>query len=327
VTGRCSEGVLKLAVWVSGLVSYDRAAEVLERVGHLPISDSSIWRAVQQWGQRMEAAAEHAPRVTERCTDLQEVVSERRMGGSMDGGMVHVRGEGWKELKVGAIFEVHPSEAVDVRSGEAVERGRAVEISYSAHLGGPVPFGEHLYAEACRRGWERAKETVILADGAAWIWNQASTHFYDSRQVVDWYHATEHLGHAATLLYESDMARARPWLERWKTALYQGHADRVAEELMRQATARPKIATELEKEAAYFRHNQHRMYYMQMREDGWPIGSGTVESGCKQYKQRLTGPGMRWSRAGAERILPIRTAIMSGHFDQLWTHAYNSPPN
>jgi hypothetical protein len=67
--------------------------------------------------------------------------------------------------------------------------------------------------------------------------------------------------------------------------------------------------------------HQRRIQYAQFRADGFPIGSGGVESGIKQYKQRLTGPGMRWSRAGAERMLVIRTAVMTNAMDSLWHHA------
>jgi hypothetical protein len=69
------------------------------------------------------------------------------------------------------------------------------------------------------------------------------------------------------------------------------------------------------------------MNYQDMREEGWVIGSGMVESGAKQFKARMAGPGMRWSRSGAENLIPIRKAILSDRFDDLWRQAYNSPPN
>ena len=84
---------------------------------------------------------------------------------------------------------------------------------------------------------------------------------------------------------------------------------------------------ELEKEASYFSKNQCRMNYQEMREDGWAIGSGMVESAAKQFKARFAGPGMRWSRSGAERLIPIRAAVMSKRFDILWDTAYNLPLN
>jgi len=88
-----------------------------------------------------------------------------------------------------------------------------------------------------------------------------------------------------------------------------------------------QVAKELSTQAGYFETNQRRMQYMELWEDDWLIGSGVVESGCKQFRARFVGPGMRWSRAGAERLLPVRAAIMSQRFDTLWRAAYNSPQN
>ena len=68
------------------------------------------------------------------------------------------------------------------------------------------------------------------------------------------------------------------------------------------------------------------MNYLEMREQEWPIGSGVIESGAKQFKARFTGPGMRWSRIGAENLIPLRTAVLSNHFDASWTAAKNLPP-
>ena len=107
--------------------------------------------------------------------------------------------------------------------------------------------------------------------------------------------------------------------------LYQGHAARIADELEQAATDQPEHAEDLRREAGYFRENQHRMNYLEMREEEWPIGSGMVESGGKQYKARFCGPGMRWSRPGAEKLLPVRSAILSGRFDEVWAKVYNAP--
>ncbi|MEM4203662.1 MAG: hypothetical protein QXS54_06300, partial [Candidatus Methanomethylicaceae archaeon] len=84
-------------------------------------------------------------------------------------------------------------------------------------------------------------------------------------------------------------------------------------------------AEELRREAGYFGNNARRMNYMEMREEGWVIGRGAVESGVKQIKERFAGPGMRWSRIGAERLLPVRTAGMSQRFDQIWSELYALP--
>jgi len=318
---RLSEGVAKLVVLLSGLLPYRRVADILERVGEVHVSASSIWRTAQAYGVRMhraEAATADALAI--------EPSNAARMGCSADGGMIHIRGEGWKELKVGDVFDVECQVKVDERSKEPVEIGHAVHDSYVAHLGGPEGFGEVWWQEAKRRGWEHMRDTLVVADGAVWIWNLAATHFYDSKQVVDWYHASQHLAAVAQTLHGEGTPEAKRWFEKWKTPLYQGRAEEIAQMLEAETRTRPSVAKTLQTEAGYFQTNHRRMRYMQMREAGWPIGSGMVESGCKQYKQRFAGPGMHWSRGGVERLLPIRTAIMSNRFDALWQQARISPP-
>ena len=103
---------------------------------------------------------------------------------------------------------------------------------------------------------------------------------------------------------------------------------RLAETLQALAAGRTGgVRDNLLEQVTYFENNQHRMNYLELREDGWLMGSGMVESGAKQFKDRFTGPGMRWSRPGAERLLPIRAAVMSRTFDDAWRAVYKSPNN
>ena len=95
--------------------------------------------------------------------------------------------------------------------------------------------------------------------------------------------------------------------------------------LLETVKTRTKLTQELQREAGCFRNNQHRMNYHDLRTEGYPIGGGRVESAAKQYKSRFSGPGMRWSRAGAARLLPVRTAILSARFDIMWQLSYFSP--
>jgi hypothetical protein len=324
--------VLKLAVWLSGIVNYDLVEEILAKVGQISISDSSVWRQVQVWGAEFQALAE-AERIRSKLlpgrwgAPCKRAEPKGRMGVSMDGCKVHIRDEGWKELKVGSVFDVEVRPTRDKETGDWVELAHAVRNSYVAHLGGPEIFGRMVWAEAARREWEQAADTEVVADGAPWIWNLVLDHFYDSRQVIDWYHAMEHMAEAAHLLKDDETLAQKRWLNARKTTLFQGHAARIALELEAAAQEQPAIADALHKEAEYLRKNQRRMQYQEMREDGWAIGSGMVESAAKQFKARFAGPGMHWSRSGAEHLIPVRAAIMSGRFEDLWRQAYNSPPN
>jgi hypothetical protein len=327
-----SEGVARQATWLSGLVPFAQAERILQEIGQVPMSRCSIWRRSQTWGAQFGTLAQ-AERATANALPEQwqppsrAVVPDQRMGVAMDGMMLHVRGEGWKELKVGAVFDIEVRLAKDLHTREPVEMAHAVHNSYVAHLGGPDVFGEMVFAEARRRGWEQAQDTQVVADGAVWIWNQADLHFGRSRQLVDWYHAAQHLANAARVFKGEGTPAFQRWFNSRETALYQGHAARIAGELQQAADALPTAADDLRREAGYFREHQQRMNYQEMREEEYVIGSGMVEGGAKQYQARLCGPGMRWSRRGAEHLVPIRTAILSDRFADVWRRVYHSPPS
>ncbi len=327
---RWSERIAKQAVWLLGQVTGEVAETVLREIGGVAISDSSLWRRLGKWGERIkvqEALRSAASSAPPPRSEIQR--GERRsgvdMGVAMDGAMIHVRQEGWKELKVGAVFEIEVRPEAMPESGEMEDRAHAVNSSYVAHLGGPEKFGQMLWAEAQRRHWSQARDHQVLGDGATWIWNLAGEHFGDSRQLVDWYHAKEHLYQVGHLAFGEGSVEAVRWAKGMETPLYQGHAWKVAATTSELAEAFPSKGKELRSEAGYFGRNKRRMQYLEMREEGFPIGSGMVESGCKQFRARFTGAGMRWSRAGAERMIPVRAAIMSQRFEEMWQKAYKSP--
>ena len=331
--GGWSEGLVREAVWLSGKMgSYEQAQEVLARIGRLGMSQGSIWRRVEKWGEKFEQVMDEqqtaANCLPNRGTMIRGIAAKAgRLGGSMDGAMVHLRKEGWKELKIGCVFEIETEQLYDEQSKEMVSQGRAVNNSYVAHLGEPRPFGQMMWAEAKARGWEQCYDTQIIGDGAPWIWNLAGEHFFDSRQTLDWGHATEHLYQAAALLYPQNPDRGKRWLNQAETRLFQGHAEQIAIDLHHHAKQKTPHSQPLHTAANYFDTHKRRTQYLELREEGYVIGSGMVESEAKQYKARFTGPGMRWSRQGLNHLLPVRTAIMSNQFDQLWQQTFNSPPN
>jgi hypothetical protein len=316
--------VSKWVTWLSGQVSYESAATILEQVGGIHLSDSTAWRAAQQWGEKMQVLeAEQSQAAQQKPVESTQALSEERLGAALDGAIIYVRGEGWKELKVGCVFQVEPHAIWDERIGEKVQVGQAVHNSYVAHLGPPQPFGNKLFAEARRRNWLHVRDTQVLGDGASWIWNLVEEHFGRSHQTVDWYHAKQPLFAACVSFHPEGTPASQRWMNTQAELLFQGHADRIAQNLRKAAETQP----EADREAGYFETNHRRMNYMELREQGWLIGSGMIESGAKQFKTRFAGPGMRWSRKGAERLLPIRAAVLGNQFDRIWNSAYNSPQN
>lgn len=326
-----SEWVAEKAVKYSAKLSYAEATEALQELGEIEIETSSVWRLTQKWGEKMKGMEARAAQIANESLDpLTSTPQEKksgRLGASMDGTLIHLREEGWKELKVGCYFEVELAPTLEPQSLEWADLAHAHNLSYISHLGGPEDFGKKLWSEAKRRKWPEAIDTQVVGDGAVWIWNLVGDYLYDAHQLVDWYHASEHLATTAHLAFGEHSSEAAQWHKQQELVLFQGHANRVAQTITILAEQNPTNKNGLLQQAGYFKHNQHRMNYLEMRADGWVIGSGMVESGGKRFKDRFAKSGMRWSRDGAEHLLPVRSALMSNRFETLWESAYNSPQN
>ena len=302
-------------VWLSGMLPSEHAAQVFERIGHQQIPGWSIWNQTKLHGARLQAYVERQ----QDYVGVERVKlpppgcdHQQRKGVSIDGGMVHILEEGWKEFKVGTVFDVKVRKERDPHTHDLVERPHGVNMAYTAVLGAAHEFGPQLWELAWRHGVPTAADSSVTADGAEWIWNLAQDYFPDSVPIVDWYHACEHVAAAAAELYPDDESKAQRWFRRRCGDLYKGEIHKIT---LRLDTAG------LQKRSRYFHTHKRKMQYQSFLEDGYPIGSGTVESGVKQFKHRLTGAGMRWSRPGAERMLVIRGAILTHDFDALWDAA------
>jgi hypothetical protein len=232
-----------------------------------------------------------------------------RKGVSLDGGMIQIRGEGYKEFKMGTIFDVEQRWERDPKTRELVQVPHGVHMAYTAVLGSPQEFAPALWKLAVEHDVPHADESSVTADGAEWIWNVTTDLFPDSMQIVDWFHACQHLAQAASALYPDQPEQAKRWYEHAQTTLFQAGARTIATQL---------DAADLPDHAHYFHTHQRRMHYQEFREQGYPIGSGTVESGIKQFKARLAGPGMRWSRPAAQQMLILRAAVLDYSFNALW---------
>jgi hypothetical protein len=299
-------------VWLSGLVTYQQAEQVFARIGHCLIPSTSIWRQTQDYGARLAAVVscqEQQVSIERVVLPLYRKATTGRKGVSMDGGMVNIRGEGWKEFKAGTVFDVEQRWERDPHTGELVPVPHGAHIAYTAVLGSPADFAPRLWKLAVEHDIPHADDSSVTADGAEWIWNLTADLFPDSVQIVDWYHACQHLAQAAAALQPDNPDQAQHWYTHAQATLYQAGAWAIAAQLE---------AANLPDQARYFRTHQRRMHYQEFHEQGYPIGSGTVESGIKQFKARLSGPGMRWSRPAARQMLVIRAAVLDHSFDALW---------
>ncbi len=229
------------------------------------------------------------------------------------------RGPGGKaktrEAKVGAVFAVTPA------PGEPDARARVRgSTTYTATLGRKAEFADALRAEFDRRFPAPPPVTLFISDGAKWLRGLRRTHFPFAAEILDFFHACEHLAPLLDLAGLKGGERRRTF-RKWRKWLKAGRAARLIETAEDLASgAGPAKAREWKKALRYFRDNRDRMKYDEYLAKGWFIGSGVVESACKSLVgQRFKQPGMRWSRKGADALLPFRAAYLSGKYDELWT--------
>ena len=222
--------------------------------------------------------------------------------------------DGWHEVKAGVVPRSSRGQAfwAEPRWEEfGMAGGKAAAQSYVAEAGPMERAGARLYREATQRGIDPAEDLVVcLGDGAPANWSQFGLHFPNRVEMLDWYHAVEHLWAAAKDRWGEDGAQVGSWVEARKEELWEGEVEAVLTALK---------AGEATSEIHYFETNRHRMRYAEFRARGYPIGSGTVESACKRViGAQLKQAGMRWTRAGAQAVLSLRAQLLSGRWDAIW---------
>jgi hypothetical protein len=222
-----------------------------------------------------------------------------------------------REVKLGVFFT---QDDVDDDGHPVRDRDSA---SYIATFEPAAVFGEMVKAEGIRRGADHVRQLTILGDGAAWIWTIATGKFPEATQIVDLFHAREHLHDLARQLEFMLLDHKQEWLEARLEDLDYGDIDAIC----REARAFPLEGTrkdELDTALGYFEHNAPRMRYKWFRSRGLFVGSGAVESGCKAViGQRLKLSGMRWTVAGAGAITTLRCQQASRPEDRIWLARHN----
>lgn len=221
-----------------------------------------------------------------------------------------------RECKLGCVFTqtTVDQEGWPIRDPDSTTYVGAIETAEE--------FGFRLYTEAWRRGWEWATIKVVIADGAVWIWNLAGQHFPGAIQIVDLYHARQHLGKIAALLHPQDPAAKKLWMTPMKDLLDDGDIEPLVTHLREISAAHADaagLAQEVLKEAEYFATNARRMRYPEFREKGLFVGSGVIEAGCKSVVgSRLKRSGMFWTVRGANAIIALRCCRIDGRFEDYW---------
>jgi len=200
----------------------------------------------------------------------------------------------------------------------------AASTSYVGAIESAEHFGPRISCEAQRRGAHRAKDVIFLGDGAPWIWNLAEAYFPEATQILDLFHAREHLAAVGHLAFRSASEPGKTWVAARRDDLDNGDVDVIVTEIkkLRARSRNTSVRDALRKEAQYFETNKLRMCYKHFRARGFYVGSGVIEAGCKTViGQRLKHSGMRWSVAGANAIIALRCRLLSHRWDDLWRSA------
>jgi hypothetical protein len=320
--------------------SFQKAAEDYADAEGSSISRMSVWRIATGAGQvlsrRKEVEAERASAPAQRgeTPQTRRVEEERpiqRQGNiSTDGTMILIREEGWKEVKVGAFSQVEVlSPRPRPKGGDRAEgrphrrdkeaRVKLSQHSYVAGLWEADEFAPYQYAEGLRRGLERVEKLSSVNDGAPWIERITFTNFPQATQIVDWDHASGRLYTVAKAVWGEGNAGATPWVQVRLDNLWDGQVEEVVKALHALDLKQEKWPDEVRQAPGYFETNTERMRYNQFRAAGYPIGSGTVESGAKNVVQhRMRRPGRGWEREYANAMLALLGEYHSNRFDQTW---------
>lgn len=187
---------------------------------------------------------------------------------------------------------------------------------------------ELLWGEAVRRGLLQAKQVLVVADGAVWIWKLVEDRFGRAEQLLDWYHASQHLWAVANALHGEGTKQARDWVEPLLARLREGQPAKVIRRL-EQIEFKCKTATTqtVAREREYFKTHQGRMDYKKAAAQGWPLGSGAMESSCRQYQCRFKRTGQFWSETGDEALLALHDAWRNRRWRKLFPHIGCTDPS
>lgn len=229
--------------------------------------------------------------------------------GKTDGQPAHTR-----EAKLGCVFTQTKwdEEGFAIRDPDSTTYTGAIETADD--------FGRRIYLEAWNRGWSKAVKKVVIGDGADWIWNLADQHFPGAIQIVDLYHARQHLWDLARKLYPNDTPAQKKWLslhqKRW---LDKGKIEKLVASLRATVSTDPEVLDKLRTEADYFQNHTERMRYPKFRKQHLFVGSGVIEAGCKTViGSRCKASGMFWTVRGANSILALRCSHLNGRFEDYW---------
>jgi hypothetical protein len=322
-----SPGVRRMLALVGQDAPFDHGREQIKALAGVEVTTKSVERTAEAIGadiaQREREEIEKAiqldlPVVGKPIPVLYvemdgtgvPVVKKETVGrqGKTDGQPAHTR-----EVKLGCVFTqaTYDKEGFPIRDPDSTTYTGAIETAEQ--------FGKRIYLEAHQRGWERAAKKVVLADGAEWIWNLADLHFPGAIQIVDLYHARQHLWELARKLHPNDAVKQKAWMKKHQRLLDKGKIEKLVLTLRAINPTNPEVIEKLRIETNYFERNAERMRYPKFRSQHLFVGSGVIEAGCKTViGSRLKQSGMFWTVRGANAIIALRCCHLNRQFEDYW---------
>lgn len=323
-----SPGVRRMLAAVGQEAPFDQGRRQLKLLAGLEVSTKAVERTAEAIGEdigtREQAEIQRAmqldlPMIVGEAIPVLyvqmdgtgiPVVKKETEGrqGKMEGQPAHTR-----EVKLGCVFTqtTWDEEGHAIRDPDSTTYVGAIETSEE--------FGKRLYLEAWKRGWSRAAKKVVMGDGSEWIWNQAHLHFPGARQILDLYHAREHLWELARKLHPNEEARRNRWMMVQQDLLDEGKIESLVSSIRSIETSHAELAEKIRTEADYFEKNADRMRYPEFRRQHLFVGSGVIEAGCKTViGARCKQSGMFWTVRGANAILALRCCQFNDRFEDYW---------
>ena len=346
---RTTPGVQQHISYLSARLTFEEAAQTMCRSVPIGMSGRQALNLMRPVGAALATEEDqHVKTVQEQARQAQSQPIERqpqkgveRLYIELDGVLARMRrgsvpmekaevqrtGDVYREIKAGAVFRAqrgpHRSE---LAPGVYVDTPAPDSLRYVARRTAKGGFGWLLYHLAREGGLEQAKQVVVLGDGAPWIWNLVAEHFPGAVQIVDLYHAKEHVWEVAHAVFGGATAAATAWATAACSLL---EAGQIADLVSAIATLPPippepgQARSIPERAVDYFTTNAQRMRYPVFRAQGMHIGSGIVEAACKTIvSTRAKRSGMRWTPEGLDALLPLRTAVLNDTYDLFWQEEY-----
>jgi uncharacterized protein UPF0236 len=316
-------GVLRMTVSAAALVSFAESRGLLQELAGVNVSAKQVERVAEALGaeiavdehQQVEKMSTVAPTVylgmdgTGVPMRAQEVVD--RAGKQADGSAKT------REAKIVTIWtaEARDQEGKPVRDPGSVTYSAAIESAATLDTSPNLSdFAERVRREAARRGFPEAPRQVVLGDGSPWIWNTATELFPQATQILDRFHAKEHLSKVGKAIY-GERTEGKPWIQMRYDELDEGRLKSLVQALRGHARQYPEARECIH----YIWNHRRRMRYPKFHQQGFCTSTGVVEAGCKVViGTRLKRAGMHWTVRGANAIIALRCSRLSGRFEDFW---------